>query len=132
MITAGCALDQGRDVFAVPGSIFSDRCDGTNQLLKEGAFVLTDSEDLLERLPASLRLGGFATPGRTVGDPSGEGRDPEERILDLLRAEPLDADSLSRRLGFGIQEVSIALVRLEIENRVRKENGRYRASRKVF
>jgi DNA processing protein len=132
MITAGCALDQGRDVFAVPGSIFSERSDGTNQLLKEGAFVLTDVEDLLSRLPASRRLGLTAFVERTGSDCADEPEAWAPRILDILAGEPLDADGLALRLGVGIAEMSTSLAMLEFEGRIRRENGRYWKNRAVL
>jgi len=131
MITAGCALDQGRDVFAVPGSIFSDRSDGTNQLLKEGAFVLTDCEDLLERLPSSLRLAGFEMARIGTGE-GGEETGRASRIIAMLQSEALDADALARRLDLGIRQTSVVLGELELEGLIRKENGRYRANHPTF
>ena len=129
MITAGCALDQGRDVFAVPGSIFSERSDGTNQLLKEGAFVLTDAEDLLGRLPASRRLGAmrFLDGGEGTGEGTGA-PGLAERILRSIASDPQDADALSERLGSGIRETVETLSVLEMQGLARRVRGHYEAA----
>ena len=132
MITAGCALDQGRDVFAVPGSIFNERSDGTNQLLKEGAYVLTDAEDILERLPSNLRM------LKMLGDVESCTPDCEKivdfasGVLSLLVGEFLDANAISERLGLGIRETVMLLLELELSGEVRKEKGRYRLGRGVL
>jgi DNA processing protein len=132
MITAGCALDQGRDVFAVPGSIFNERSDGTNQLLKEGAYVLTDAEDILERLPSNLRM------LKMLGDVESCTPDCEKivdfasGVLSLLVGEFLDANAISERLGLGIRETVMLLLELELSGEIRKEKGRYRLGRGVL
>ena len=137
MITAGCALDQGRDVFAVPGSIFNERSDGTNQLIKEGAYVLTGVEDILERLPSSRRIHRMLTdPEGPTGEEMGE--EVEEsgrmaiRLMALLESEFLDADAISLRLGVGIRETTMLLLELELSGVVQKAKGRYHRGRRIL
>lgn len=131
MITAGCALDQGRDVFAVPGSIFSERSDGTNGLLKEGAYVLTGAEDILGRLPAARRMERMLSGFRPSSGPDDPGTLPE-RILRALDALPMDADALARRLGADIGETTSVLALLELRGAVSRERGRYARARAML
>jgi DNA processing protein len=137
MITAGCALDQGRDVFAVPGSIFNERSDGTNQLIKEGAYVLTGVEDILERLPSSRRIHRMMTDTQGSSGEDGVGGEEDAarmaaRLMTLLENEFLDADAISLRLGVGIRETTMLLLELELSGVVRKEKGRYQRGRRVL
>jgi DNA processing protein len=107
LITADLALEEGREVFAVPGEITSALSAGTNALLKLGAAPLTSATDVL----ASFGL----EPEPVEGD-----RSP---LLELL---PASADELVRRTGLGADEVARALVELELEGRVLMRDGVYR------
>lgn len=107
LITADLALEEGREVFAVPGEITSSLSAGTNALLKLGAAPLTSAADVL----ASFGL-----------EPEPE-RGEQSPLLELL---PASADELVRRTGLGADEVARALVELEIEGRVLMRDGVYR------
>ena len=107
LITADLALDEGREVFAVPGEITSSLSAGTNALLKLGASPLTAAADVLASFgiePETAR--GEASP-----------------LLELL---PASADELVRRTGLGPDAVARALVELELEGRVAVCDGVYR------
>jgi DNA processing protein len=110
LITADLALEEGREVFAVPGEITSVLSAGTNGLLKLGAAPLTASADVL----ASFGI----EPEPVEGDGS--------PLLELL---PASADELVRKTGLGADEVARALVELEIEGRVASQEGIYRSLR---
>jgi DNA processing protein len=106
LITADFALEEGREVFAVPGEITSSLSAGTNALLKLGASPLTDPGDVL----ASFGLAASV---------------PEERagLLDLL---PASADELARRTGISAADVASALVELELAGAAFARDGVYR------
>jgi DNA processing protein len=106
LITADLALEEGRDVLAVPGEIGSALSAGTNALLKLGAAPLTSAADV-------LALYGLSTD---------DGAEQHE-LLDLL---PASADDLVRRTGRPAQEIARELVELELTGRVRSSEGIFR------
>ena len=108
LITADLALEEGREVFAVPGEIGSALSAGTNALLKLGAAPLTAAADVL----ASY---GLAPAEVEDGDPEG--------LVDLL---PATADELVRRTGLSAPEISRALMELELAGRVSAHEGVFR------
>jgi DNA processing protein len=107
LITADLALEEGREVFAVPGEITSSLSAGTNALLKLGAAPLTSAGDVL------------ASFGIELEPVQGE-RSP---LLELL---PASADELVRKTGLGVDEIARTLVQLELEGRVAVCDGVYR------
>ena len=109
LITADLALEEGREVFAVPGEITSSLSSGTNDLLKLGASPLTCAADLLSSY-------GIELP-----------EDEAERSP-LLEHMPATADELARRAGLAAEEVSRALVELELAGAVHCADGVYRAA----
>ena len=116
LITADLALEEGREVFAVPGEITSALSAGTNALLKLGAAPLTGAADVLscfglEPEPAAA----VAVDGAAA------------TLLALLREAPAGADELARRSGLGAGEVARALVELELAGLAAAADGHYRA-----
>jgi DNA processing protein len=116
LITADFALEEGRDVLAVPGEITSSLSAGTNALLKLGAAPATSAEDVLELF--GLSPGVVAAPG--VGPRA-------ELLLSHLAAGAATADELLRAAGVDPAEGAAALVELELARRVEVEDGVYRA-----
>jgi len=119
LITADFALEDGREVFAVPGEITGSLAAGTNRLLRQGATPLTSAADVLEVfglgvLPASQppTLGENAT-----------------RVLELLAESPATADELARATGFHAGPLAAALTELELAGLVGEADGRYRGVR---
>ncbi len=108
LITADLALEEGREVFAVPGEITSALSAGTNALLKLGAAPLTSAVDVL------ASFGIDREPAQCESSP----------LLELL---PATADELVRQTGLGAGEVARALVELELAGRVSVADGVYRA-----
>ncbi len=108
------ALEQGRDVFAVPGSIFSPVSRGTNALIKEGATPVTDPRDLLEDLHLSLAVEKQAVRASLPVDPT------EAALLERLSGEPLHVDEVSRATGLPAATVSSTLVLMELKGLVRQ------------
>jgi DNA processing protein len=109
LITADLALEEGREVFAVPGEITSSLSAGTNALLKLGAAPLTSAADVL------ASFGIESEPVAAASSP----------LLELL---PASADELVRQTGLGADEVARALVELELEGRVAVHDGVYRST----
>jgi DNA processing protein len=116
LITADFALEEGREVFAVPGEITSALSAGSNALLRLGATPLTCSEDVLESF-------GLAAPDR---------RDPQlgttaAAVLERVREGAAGADELARATGLGAGELAATLTELELAGAVAQEEGIYRA-----
>lgn len=109
--TAARALEQGKDVFVVPGNITSPSSAGCNLLLKQGAIPVTETRDILERIApeliapqAQLALGANAT---------------EVAILDALRNGLRDGDEIQRTTGIDARELNVSLTMLEISGTIR-------------
>jgi DNA processing protein len=116
LITAGHALAQGRDVYAVPGSIFSPACEGSNRLLADGAHPLLKTEDILVAYGWGQRM---EKEGPTAPD------DPvQKKIFGLLRNEPLSFDSLSEALGVEAGALNSILTIMELSGIITQLPGR--------
>ena len=125
LITAGTALDQGREVMAVPGNITSTVSEGTNRLIRDGATPLLQAGDLLQHFP---ELGTPSAKGNEA--PRGQLALPEilsaaeRELAGLFGPEPLHPDELARRSGWPIGEVLGTLCGLEIAGVVVQGPGR--------
>jgi DNA processing protein len=116
LITADFALEQGREVFAVPGSVLSPMSVGPNELLKQGATPVTSAEDLLAALGAG---GGQPSLARGVPMLGAE----ESTVFDALGGDPRHVDELARELGLGAGEISATLAVLELKGLARQVGG---------
>jgi DNA processing protein len=117
LITADLALEEGREVFAVPGEITSALSAGTNALLRIGATALTSAADVLDA------YGLVAAEGEPV-----ELSPSAERVLAQLRDRPAAADELGRALEEPAAEVATALAELELAGLTDEQAGVYRAT----
>ena len=108
LITAKCALDQGRDVFAMPGSIHSPLSKGAHALLREGAKLTECADDVLFEL--GLR---DERPQPQPGQ-----AEPRDKLLDAMGFAPISLEQLAARSGISVPEIAQKLTRLEIEGRV--------------
>jgi DNA processing protein len=118
LITARLALEQGREVFAIPGSIHSPLAKGCHALIKQGAKLAEHANDILEEL-------GY--PGVPVA-PAAAVRG--NRLLELLGHDPVDVDTLCERSGLPAREVAAALLELELAGQVASlPGGKYQRLR---
>jgi DNA processing protein len=126
LVTARHALEQGREVFAIPGSIHNPLARGCHALIRQGAKLVETADDILEELGA---LAVAVTADATAPDaPAGAGElDPEyRRLLDALGHDPLPIDELVARSGLTAESVSSMLLILELQGYVAPEaGGRY-------
>ncbi len=114
LITVDFALEQGRDVFAVPGSIFSARSGGTNRLIRNGAGLVTCGQDILENLNLMTASVQQEIAAAIPEDPM------EAALLAQLSAEPQHADFLSRTSGMPAAMVASTLAMLELKGYIRQ------------
>lgn len=137
LITARLAGEQGREVFAIPGSIHNPMARGCHWLIRNGARLVETAEDILDEL-APLLGHMAATQDENVqdpvsgpvseGDPSGE----HKMLLDIMGHDPVSVDELSGLCGLTIDQLSSMLLILELEGRVEKlSGGRYSALHRI-
>ena len=123
LITVRFALDQGRDVFAVPGPITSRMSEGPNNLLKRGAKVVTEAADILEELGMGMVVEHIEAARALPADPT------ERLLLDLLQDAPLHIDELTNGSGLPASTVSAVLTMMELKGMVRSVGGMQYAAR---
>lgn len=130
LITARDALDQGREVFAVPGHPFDPRAGGTNHLLRDGAILIRNAEDVVEALGPLAGVDRAAIPQpKPASRPTMAIRDKpdpratEARILSLLSATPTDEDQLIRDLDLPAATVGPILTELEMMGQIHRKPG---------
>ena len=129
LITARLALDLGREVFAIPGSIHSPLSRGCHELIRQGAYLTETAHDILSELNFSAFFAGVAqAPAGAAAAPiPASGMDKEHKILlDALGFDPADLDVLVVRTGFKPEAVSSMMLILELEGHVQAApGGRY-------
>jgi len=120
LITARSALEQGRDVLAVPGNVLSGRNRGAHALLRDGARIVESAQDVLEELGMTHAAG---KAGRTAGA-EGENGTAADPILDVMTAgEPNDLDAIAERSGLSPSRLLPRLFELELQGRVARVGG---------
>jgi len=122
LITAKLAAEQGREVFAIPGSIHSPMSRGTHALIRHGAKLTESVHDILEELAAQLGETFAPPPGRAAA--SAPKLDPErQRVLDAVGFEPTTFDRLVERLAMPVDALCSALLTLELDGRIATAPG---------
>ena len=134
LITARNALDQGREVLAVPGHPFDARASGCNMLIRDGARLVRNADDVIEALPIpqAPEVKEVSQPQLNFADippPPPETRDKasiaalHNQILNRLGPSPMAEDQLIRDLAVPAHDVTPALVDLELEGHIRRQPG---------
>jgi DNA processing protein len=128
LITARMALEQGREVFAVPGSPLDPRCEGSNNLLKQGAAPVTEAADVTSALrpifEQPLQLSAQEPDHPIAPSAPGEpGHDQRDRLLTLLGPTPVGIDDLIRLSGLPPAIVRSVLLELELAGRLERHGG---------
>ena len=119
LITARCALDQGRDVLAVPGNVLNGRSRGAHALLRDGAKIVECADDILEELGLARRAARDGTPD--AGPDPGRPADP---VLEaLVPGEACDLDEIAERSGLAPPRLLPRLFELELQGLVRRAGG---------
>jgi DNA processing protein len=123
LITAALALDQGREVFAVPGNISSFKSKGCHFLIKQGAHLVENADDILEALGLSGPREQMVLPGlEGHGSPLLSG--PEEAIYDMIGDDPVHIDLITRSKNLSPAEASTILMQMELKGLVRQLPGK--------
>lgn len=116
LITARLAVEAGREVFAIPGSIHSPQSRGCHALIRQGAKLVESAEDVLEELSPSGAV-------RVPVEPEPEAPHGHQALLDAMGFDPVTLDALMARCGWPAAELSAALLELELEGRVARLAG---------
>ncbi len=126
LITADFAVNQGREVFALPGNVLSPASRGTNRLIQKGAHALVSPQDVLDVLDLnqleSIKTARQVLPANTT----------EAKILQVLEFEPLHIDQICIETALAVETVSAALTMMELKGMVQHVGGmRYTAIREM-
>jgi len=116
MMTARMALDEGREVFAVPGKTTSDKSSGTNQLIKDGAMLVDSAEDILKAFSIEVKK-------ESKADQRVKLNGNEEKIIEAVSDEPVHIDSLLNKTGLAIKDLSYILLDLELRGLIKQLSG---------
>lgn len=130
LITANKALEQGRDVFAVPSSPLDSRAAGVNHLIKSGAPLVESAQDIIDHLAQSVPFTLSETPEKTetcekspvsrIQEPTDENR---KELFSLMDGSPVEIDMLIRETGLPADVISVLLVEMELAGQLERLPG---------
>jgi DNA processing protein len=122
LITARLTSEQGKEVFAIPGSIHSPQSRGCHALIRQGAKLVESVSDILEELPP---LQAKASPGAAAADDGvGDADDtPDDPLLDALGFDPVSLDALSARTGWSAAALQSKMLELELDGHIARLPG---------
>lgn len=134
LITARLAVEQGREVFAIPGSPLDPRAAGTNRLIQQGAALVASGGDILEILTPLIERTTRNTPGFSEtekhqpldAEVAKTGDVPDKtraKICNALSPAPVTIDDLARECGVALPQVHIVLIELELAGRLTRHNN---------
>lgn len=129
LITANCALDQGREVYAVPGSVASPTSKGTNSLIKKGAKLVEGAEDIMVDLFPALRdclremKQEAADGGAEENGPHFQLDTDEKALFDCISVDPVHIDALAARSGVSVSRALSLLLNMELKGAVKQIAG---------
>jgi len=116
LITARQALDQGREVFAIPGSIHSPLSKGCHWLIKQGAKLVESAGDVLEELGISSTQAPSSAPGLSLSG-------VQLQLVEAMGFAPIDIDTLCERTQLPIETISTLLLNLELDGHISRVPG---------
>jgi len=119
LITARLAVEAGREVFAIPGSIHSPQSRGCHALIRQGAKLVESAEHVLEELPPLQAPAGKPA----AAPPEVEAPHEQQALLDAMGFDPVSLDALMARCGWPAAELSAALLELELDGQVARLAG---------
>lgn len=126
LITADFAVEQGRDVFAVPGNVLSPMSQGPNRLIQNGAYAMISPQDVLDALGLE-QVSDFQAARQTLPADT-----TEAKILQVLDYEPIHVDEICHAAGMAVETVTAALTMMELKGMVQHVGGmRYTAIREI-
>lgn len=117
LITARLAVEQGKDVFAIPGSIHATQARGCHALIRQGAKLVESAQDVLEELPGVRRVDTTPTAATAASDHE------EDGLLQALGLDPVSLDALQARTGLDIAMLQARLMTLELDGQVARLPG---------
>ncbi|MCB1866568.1 MAG: DNA-processing protein DprA [Chromatiales bacterium] len=132
LITARLAAEQGREVFAIPGSIHNPQARGCHQLIREGAKLIETAQEIIEELGPLAAVGAARRPAAATPRGGAEFTPDadHQRLLEAMGFDPVSMDQLCERTGMRAAEVSSMLLVLELDGRVSSApGGRYQRLR---
>lgn len=134
LITARLALEQNREVFAVPGSPLDPRAEGGNALIRQGATLITGADDIIETLreadpSRTSLLEPDWLPDADVFDPAPPSTDERSRLIEALSVTPVPVDDVIKTTGIGIGRVQTLLLELDLDGRIEWSSGQLVALR---
>lgn len=124
LITARLALEMGREVLAIPGSIHSPQSRGCHALIRQGAKLVETAQDVLEELHVHVPMAATATPAQTeMAWSQGEDVLSTDPVLAAMGYDPVSQEALSARTGWGPAELGARLLELELMGQVARLPG---------
>ena len=124
LITAALALEQGREVFAVPGEVGASRSRGTHRLIRQGAKLVETAADIVEEIAPQLLNRARLSPSCAQRLLPQQTRVEARKVFDLLQERPAQIDELIERSGLSSAEISEILLDLELQGYVRQLAGK--------
>jgi len=130
LITAKYAMEQGREVFAIPGSIHNALSKGSHNLLKQGATLVESAADIVEQLKGILGHVALdaipsSAPSVATNMPNKTDKYENKLLLNAIGFDPVDLDTLVEKTGLSVVELNRQLMELQLEGIISNQNGMY-------
>jgi len=123
LITADFGLEQGREIFALPGKVDSNNSFGTNALIQQGAKLVSCVEDILEEFILPVAAGAKAEKKEEAARAS-LGNKEERKIYNLISADSVQLDELAEKTNMDIPRISDILLRLQFKKLIKQLPGK--------